>query len=84
MKTLRLLARCLLISGVAAALGSVAVAETHKLAPTPRTVTWPTGGSGRARTIRSSVDRLTPIPSRVASREPARPTSANAMATSAA
>ena len=40
MKTLRLLARCLLISGVAAALGSVAAAETHKLTPTPKTVTW--------------------------------------------
>ena len=40
MKTLRLLARCLLIPGVAAALGSVAVAETHKLTPTPKTVTW--------------------------------------------
>ena len=39
MTTLRLV-RCLLIPGFAAALGSVAVAETHKLAPTPKTVTW--------------------------------------------
>ncbi len=51
---------------------------------TPKTVTWPTGGSGSARIIRSSVDRLTPIPSLVASREPALPANANPMATSAA
>ena len=51
---------------------------------TPRTVTWPTGGSGSARIIRSSVDRLTPIPSRVASREPARPANAKQIASSAA
>ena len=48
------------------------------------TVTWPTGGSGSARIIRSSVDRLTPIPSRVASREPARPANAKQIASSAA
>ena len=51
---------------------------------TPRTVTWPTGGSGSARISRNSVDRLTPIPSRVASREPARPANAKQIASSAA
>ena len=44
---------------------------------TPRTVTWPTGGSGMPRIHRSTVDRLTPIPRLVASREPGRPASAN-------
>jgi hypothetical protein len=39
MTTLRLVALPV-DPGFAAALGSVAVAETHKLAPTPKTVTW--------------------------------------------
>ncbi len=43
----------------------------------PRTVTWSAGGSDRARISRSSVDRLTPMPSLAASREPTRPASAN-------
>ncbi len=55
----------------------------HANSSTPRTVTGPTGGSGRLRIPRSSVDRLTGMPSAVANLEPARPANASAIATNA-
>src|SRR5215831_10502355 len=40
MKTLRLVAHGVLIGGCAAALGSLGIAATHTLVPTPKTVVW--------------------------------------------
>jgi len=41
---------------------AVLVAAAQREPSTPSTATWPTGGSGSARIIRSSVDRLAPHP----------------------
>jgi len=40
MKTLRLITRGVLMGALVAELGALALAETHTLVPTPKTVTW--------------------------------------------